>query len=75
MASKEDLESLDLIRLAVLCQSVAASESIDSSTTREALALHQEWALIVARDAPPVIVVGEAREDSEGEECTQGSHG
>ena len=52
-ASKGDLESLDLIRLAVLCQSVADSESIDSCTAREALALRQEWALLVARDAPP----------------------
>ena len=47
------MESLDLIRLAALCQSVAASESIDSSTTRKALALRQEWAVLVARDAPP----------------------
>jgi len=47
------LESLDLIRLAVLCQSVADSESIDSCTAREALALRREWALLVARETPP----------------------
>ena len=54
MATKEDLESLDLIRLALLCQSVADSESIDSSTAREALALRQEWALLVASETLPL---------------------
>jgi hypothetical protein len=68
MATKEDLESLDLIRLALLCQSVADSESIDSSAAREALALRQEWALLVASETLPLssfIVVREARGDSE----------
>jgi len=68
MATKEDLESLDLIRLALLCQSVADSESIDSSAAREALALRQEWALLVASETLPLSsfsVVREARGDSE----------
>ena len=54
-ASRGDLESLDLIRLAVLCQSVADSESIDSCTAREVLALRQNGHCLVAPETgrPP----------------------
>ena len=53
MPSKQELEGLDIIRLAVMCQKVADDALMDSNTAEKARQLKQEWVLLVARETPP----------------------
>lgn len=52
MASKSDLQQLDLIKLAVLCQKVVDDTGIDEATWKQAAALKQEWVLLVGCETP-----------------------
>ena len=53
MASKQELEKLDIIRLAALCENVARSSAIDKKIAALAAALKLEWVRLVIRETPP----------------------
>ena len=52
MAS-EQLESLHIIELAVLCQHAANDPALDNDTRASAAALELEWVQLVRRETPP----------------------
>jgi hypothetical protein len=52
MASKNDLQELQLVKLAVLCQKVVDDTGMDEPTWKKAGELHQEWVSLVARETP-----------------------
>jgi len=52
MTSKQDLENLDITRLAVLCHQVADNLAMDRDTAAKAARMKQEWVLLVARETP-----------------------
>lgn len=52
MATKQDLERLDLTILAVLCQQVADNASVDPVTAEKAWQLKREWVLLVGPPLP-----------------------
>jgi hypothetical protein len=53
MASKKELEQLDLTRLAVLCQKVADDSSVEDPTAGKSWQLKRKWVVLVARETPP----------------------
>ena len=53
MASKQELEKLDIIRLAALCENVARSSAIDKKIAAQAAKLKLEWVRLVIRETPP----------------------
>jgi hypothetical protein len=50
---RDDLERLDLVELAVLCQKVADDFSVGTQTAEQAWQLKREWVVLVARETPP----------------------
>ena len=52
MVSKEDLENLNIVWLAVLCQRVADNSAMEKNLSEKAAKLKQEWVLLVARETP-----------------------
>lgn len=50
---KRDIERLDLVELAVLCQRVADNSTVDADTAERAWQLKREWIVLVARETPP----------------------
>ena len=53
MGSKQELEKLDIIRLAALCENVARSSAIDKKIAALAAMLKLEWVQLVLRETPP----------------------
>jgi len=53
MPSKEELDALNIIHLAVLCQKVADDSSIDEETATKAGKMKWEWAHLVSREPAP----------------------
>ena len=53
MASEQELESLHIIELAVLCQRAANNPALDNDTRASAAALELEWVQLVRRETPP----------------------
>jgi hypothetical protein len=53
MASEQELESLHIIELAVLCQRAADNPALDNDTRASAAALELEWVQLVQRETPP----------------------
>jgi hypothetical protein len=52
MLATEQLEKLNIVHLAVLCQSVADDAKMDESTAEKAWQLKREWVLLVMRETP-----------------------
>lgn len=52
MATKDELERLNLTVLAVLCQQVADNASADSATAEKAWQLKREWVLLQGPPKP-----------------------
>lgn len=53
MPSKEDLQRLNSIVLAVLCQQVADNPAIDNQTAEKAWQLKRQWVLLQIELTPP----------------------
>jgi hypothetical protein len=52
MASKEDLQRLDTIILAVLCQQVADNPTIDNQVAEKAWQLKRKWVMLQIERTP-----------------------
>jgi hypothetical protein len=52
MPTKQELENLNIIYLAVLCQQVADSPTADEKTAQKGWQLKREWVVLVGRESP-----------------------
>lgn len=59
MHTRQELEQLDIIRLAVLCQKLADADSADAATGEKARQLKLEWVRLVASETPPPLTARE----------------
>lgn len=59
MPTKQELEQMDVIRLAVLCQKFADADSTDEAMAEKARQLKLEWVRLVARETPPPLTAKE----------------
>ena len=53
LPSKEELEVVNIINLAVMCQKIADNPSIDKETATSAGKMKWEWAQLVSRETAP----------------------
>ncbi len=51
--NRQELESVDITVLAVLCGKAADNPSLDTVTREQAHKLKLEWAMLVAHETPP----------------------
>jgi hypothetical protein len=53
MANRQELEQVNIIQLAVLCQRMADDPTVDELIAHKAQKLKREWVVLVGRDTPP----------------------
>ena len=53
MPSKQDLERIDAVLLAVMCKKIAKDPSVDTNAAEKARQLMQEWVALTEREMPP----------------------
>jgi hypothetical protein len=52
MPTKQDLEQIDAVLLAVMCKKLAKDPSVDAATSAKALQMMQEWVALTEREMP-----------------------
>ena len=53
MPTKQDLERIDAVLLAVMCKKIAKDPSTDPKTAEKALKMMNEWIALTEREMPP----------------------
>ena len=53
MPTKQDLEKIDAVLLAVMCKKIAKDPSVDPAAAAKALKMMHEWVALTEREMPP----------------------